>query len=1095
MSSGFTNTFILEANRLSSEEVKSGNLDNPALFTNKVNNGLKLNTGDVVGVHSAYISELGAEGSDIEIKGVNIDTLNASQILSYNETTNAGFEGSTANETVLLTPNHRLFNRFPLSRRVDVNERINYRDDEINMVMSPYKNANGEYYITLPYRYGMEISLSFADQIKQWERPYPIIGLPQPLPIPYSPSDSASRTFGNASSGNITRFPNDQYNLKDFRQYHPQPKTLPDPPDPEGTKNSSLTRNIQHDNSRYSIYELENCVQLFPLTEFFATVPVVDQEYLTLRNNALDGIPWDEEAGVHISNASYQHGLTKDEKYGNSYWRDMATRKYVRVKNKVNCSVTAGYNTNQDIANKISEDMLRTEKINTEVVFDYQGNDNTALTVTAENQVNKLYNCATIGNFSEQNWKSFNDVAGKQTAGDDEIFHYIEACKTIGVKRPDLYELGREFATKSEGYKTRFDFYTENAPTNSSNACGLLYTDIPWSKVGDLKKLVDAQHRYPELFDTTQMADPFLESTAFLQPKAPVGSAGFLHINRRADHAFLGYDMSDNNASYWGLITDLNYGDCPTNEFCSVPIFFDINASTRDTPEGIVATGSDWEHAVYGFAVKTKGFGVEEEMVGLRVSGAYNFGHYLDAADNNYIPQFTRIGWDYHFLAYGCPCLLLWNGMCGFDGMGYQGYGVSQFPFVDSVFGVNGMERAPDYVNKIYLGSPDIEMEFDNESDRFQILRLHRSEVIGNLHDAGYEADDLYSETDASGNIVFTNPDDTAVPKNDNAAVKVYKLNKQLNKTNFTPSMAPYFNQVNASFFTRYTDTNNACYTAKQIVEFTNNNFTPQAIFDSQCGNYIVDWGMNEKYWDDSLWGIMGFRYSQTSGSGNTQTRIINSVSWGDVVDGMDENTTNADITNADFDSMTRNLFNVETYGLTPPIPQIPRFQNYNNSSNTFAPPISITQTKGQPLRALEIPTRTLRPYYTIRSNIIGQSNYFGGSDSSIPLPVVAVVEKVSQSGDFFNLSQGRLQFTITQPTMLTDITTSIHDPDGSYSIVSPNSAILYQVQRQVNADMNVVSTILQGDNKKQAQQFEEELDPPQPTKQDITNVINQMVQ
>ena len=77
---------------------------------------------------------------------------------------------------------------------------------------------------------------------------------------------------------------------------------------------------------------------------------------------------------------------------------------------------------------------------------------------------------------------------------------------------------------------------------------------------------------------------------------------------------------------------------------------------------------------------------------------------------------------------------------------------------------------------------------------------------------------------------------------------------------------------------------------------------------------------------------------------------------------------------------------------------------------------------------------------------------------------------------------------------MLTDITTSICDPDGSYSKVSPNSAILYQVERKVNADMNVVSTILQGDNKKQAQEFEESLEPPQATKKDINDVVQGML-
>ena len=87
MSSGYPSTYILEANRLSSEEVKSGNNSNNALFTNKINNGLRLNTGDVVSVNSAYISELGAEGSQIEIKGKIIDKLNASTVVEYNEVT------------------------------------------------------------------------------------------------------------------------------------------------------------------------------------------------------------------------------------------------------------------------------------------------------------------------------------------------------------------------------------------------------------------------------------------------------------------------------------------------------------------------------------------------------------------------------------------------------------------------------------------------------------------------------------------------------------------------------------------------------------------------------------------------------------------------------------------------------------------------------------------------------------------------------------------------------------------------------------------------------------------------------------------------
>lgn len=1075
MSSGFTNTFILEANRLSSEEVKSGNDSNNALFTNKVNDGLKLNTGDVVGVHSAYISELGAEGSDIEIKGRELDRLNASQILNYNIISNEKFEGSSAVDS-WLEERDDIVNKFPLTRRVDVNERINYRDDEINMVMNPYKNANGEYYIPLPYRYSMEFfgshEAGLIEQIKQWDRPCPNLGLNNTL------TGSASKTFGNASIGNLTRKPrNESYNLADIREYNPDKVTLP---------NASTNVCIRHDNSRYSLYQLKNCVHLYPLTEYIDDV--LNNEYLNVRNNALKGIPWDEEAGVSISNGSYEYGLTKDEHFGNPYWRDIAPREYVRVKNKVNCSVTAGYNSNTDIANKLTEDMLRTEEI------EKIGFEAVNFSLKAENQVNKLYNTATIGTFAETGYKDFNDQITRQ--GDQDRFYYIEAHETIGVKRPELYDLGRAFATKSEGYSLRFDYFPED---EDENASGLIYTDIPWEKVQDLKNLVDAQHQYPELFDTGEMATPgTLSGTEYLIPNASVGRSGFLHININKDHKFLGYDLVDNASTYWATnIPEIDTGVCPNHDFCSVPFFFDINSSTSEMAEGKVATGQNWENAVYGFAVKTFDSLNQKYYIGLQSNAHYNLGGYTNASGLAIIPENTKIGWDYHFNAYGCPCMLLWNGFCGNEGVGYQGYGIGRYIDPDDDEGVpniNAKIETADKVNQIYVGSPNVEISFDDASDRFEILKLHTSEVIGNLYNAGYQAEDLYEETNASGVVVFTNPDE-AVPENDNATTRVYKINKQLTKTNFTPAMAPYLNEVNASFYTRYTDTNNASYTAQQRFEYPNNNFVIESIFDSQCGNFIVDWGMNEKYWNESLWGVMGFRYSQSVGKGNTQTRVINSISWGDSVDGMDENTTNADITNADFDSLTRNMFNIKTFGLTPPVPQTPRwYEAEGNGCHTFAPPINITQTNGQPLRALEIPTRTLRPYYTIRSNITGQARYFGSSDSSIPLPVVAVVEKVSQSGDFFNLSSGRLQFTITQPMMLTDITTSIHDPDGSYSKVSPNSAVLYQVERKVNADMNVVSTILQEEpNKKATLQFEESLDNPQPTKKDINDVINQM--
>ena len=69
--SGYTQTILLDCNRLSSEEYNASKLSDSdkSLFTNKVANGLQLNIGDQVSVNSAYISERGAGSSVIEFKG------------------------------------------------------------------------------------------------------------------------------------------------------------------------------------------------------------------------------------------------------------------------------------------------------------------------------------------------------------------------------------------------------------------------------------------------------------------------------------------------------------------------------------------------------------------------------------------------------------------------------------------------------------------------------------------------------------------------------------------------------------------------------------------------------------------------------------------------------------------------------------------------------------------------------------------------------------------------------------------------------------------------------------------------------------------
>ena len=65
--SEYTDTILLEANRRSSAEFLAGNLEKKNIWTNDVGSGIKLDIGDTISLHSAYISEIGNESSTIEI--------------------------------------------------------------------------------------------------------------------------------------------------------------------------------------------------------------------------------------------------------------------------------------------------------------------------------------------------------------------------------------------------------------------------------------------------------------------------------------------------------------------------------------------------------------------------------------------------------------------------------------------------------------------------------------------------------------------------------------------------------------------------------------------------------------------------------------------------------------------------------------------------------------------------------------------------------------------------------------------------------------------------------------------------------------------
>jgi hypothetical protein len=102
-----------------------------------------------------------------------------------------------------------------------------------------------------------------------------------------------------------------------------------------------------------------------------------------------------------------------------------------------------------------------------------------------------------------------------------------------------------------------------------------------------------------------------------------------------------------------------------------------------------------------------------------------------------------------------------------------------------------------------------------------------------------------------------------------------------------------------------------------------------------------------------------------------------------------------------------------------------------------------------------------LRPYYCIRSDIIDTPHYIGGENSNNELPVVAICDKQYSGGDFYFGAEGDFIFTITKEKTITNITTSIHDPDQSFSQVNSDSAVIYRIESQVVNDTSIAEEML----------------------------------
>ncbi len=1075
--SGYTQTLLLDCNRLSSVEYSASKLSDSdkSLFTNKVADGLELNVGDQVSVNSAYISERGAGSSVIEFKG---KELGDNTTINYVSASNVCFVGFDEGG---LPYNYPLPEGYGRQTFTEVEEEIPLRDNEVSIVVQYYKNTNGDMNITLPRRFG---SASSTKNNPVNASGYWVLADNQ---------DTGLNTFSQNSSHIYAPDWNINASMDSLMYIgtkhnahvaHPQFDTTTGLPT-AGNNGSAVIRKIKQDNSRFTIFVKDKIIWngSFLDTTGFANASKAATDYL----EAIIKEPFSDRSGE-----------------SKVHFRDPAMMDYIPFSQKVKLSVDAGYDTPSNVANTITDQLIQTDDPIPQS-WDHRRPQPTypapANPSVYSNIINStLYRSFPAANYTTygkdkwdayQEGSQFNPIVGVSPPEDtsDNSFDYLNNYAYIGFKRPEFVVKGRKAFEQLSSSSTSFTSAAAGAmiiktmPIAGSGTA-VIETSVSWTddNLTKIRDFFDVQRKlYPELISGNRLSNSNY-TDEFLQAKFQTTSgslnasfedqARFLHINPYRFWTILNHFAF--NASQFSYITEINYkmaefvvgndmSHMPANpltwsgsgvlqtfsttdpakynalakDLSSLPIYVYYNSSSANV-NGSESEGNSYSNLVYGFARKTdkgtiafttENIGGIPKMFysdgtrtafagGSGTSPAAGYPHIqgssIEGTDGN--GNGRRIGYDFHFNGYGNAAIML---NTGYNFAGF--YGHQQY--VNS----SGCRRA-------MLGANNPLLNFSSVDNRFEWKNLHTAEKTGNFYNAG--------DPDPA-------PNEISPPPSGQADVDCYKINKVSNYVTWSPSMMPY---------------PDIDVIKKQNISHTfpspNPNLERQVVIDSQCGITITDMGITEDLWDESLWGILGFSYRQfypnASVLGNINTRMNN------VNTNVSGATTNAYISSIDSQEYRVNPFGANVYST-----QAPLAQDYGDTAGwmiagtaaNFFNLNSITvNANSTAISASQLPRKQLRGYYLLSSNILSDANYYREAN---PMQVLAVVDKYNAEGDFVNYSGGGPVFTVTKPTVLSDVKTAILDPDGSEAQVDSYSGVIYRIDKKINTDLNFAETIM----------------------------------
>jgi hypothetical protein len=843
-----TNVLLIDCNRISSEEGKTNNNDNQAIFTNNISDGLKLETGDKVSVHSAYINELGCGSQTLETTG---------KIIGDFQYRHTEIELERGQKHIEYGPYK--------AKSVEVKNLVTtetVKDNEMVFTISYYKTTNGENYMHLPRRFDTNIDVLSTGTYtvpRDYLPPSGTQNIPTPIQLHTTPDTGKndggyqesritarqkawwqhdSTTSGRSYVTPIYRCLDDWtfYTGKsaytgwssifnrgtirkerkygdpdqDLKEYYIAPEGNQDEFTPGPLRDGYEGYDVnewrkRNDNSKYTIY-------------------MMTRTLYTEDSSNIDTQGGDDD------NNDYFSKFDDLEPCWYNYIRYLELKKY---------EISPGFNDPNNVAYQLTSQL--TDKSEPEQVeltgalnsaddpVDFDDNGRIVseprydcpISMTIDGNVFKPFACANWHTFSNNNFTKYTTVQVPET---DQI-DYLSSYQTIGIKRPEFYDAGRDTISHN--------FADPENPTNAELKSWLDYrigsqtstkvyaettqhwcpTTIPFTEnnLKAISNFLKTQELYPELLvfndrDTYRptppksnlglTADdvPYKSDTPALQPSLRTNSATRTNgiDNPVYEKRFLHIDgeQKSDETGYDGRVSKIGcdgYLSTDTDAKVSLPLFFHYDRNNEDKDSTMVS-GLDEFNLVYGFASSYL-----DDTSGVKCIRLYLKDGIPDeiatqggtAGEPEKYISGRGIGFDRHFNAYGNAAIMLYSGM-----------------FPENYFG-NEKISAPSLVGGSTIGeirestnnSESQTLQFLGEAQAWEISKYIRQIYLGAISPI-IKFDSAQSRFVFNGlhtpeyiqneaDAGFKSSDTaTPVPETEDAGAEVYKINKVLTLTN-----------------------------------------------------------------------------------------------------------------------------------------------------------------------------------------------------------------------------------------------------------------------------------------------------------------------